>query len=177
MVLVVWFTVTLVSPLKFTWSPGPTLLGVVLPLVATFQPLLAVVFTSFNWLTFTASVKAKPLATPAMTLPPLFRPVLVRETVLPVAGVIVTPLEFVTVLPVVTLPLGPKLTFSANLMFKVLVKGSATTPILPVVRAAPDVAPPVTFKVSPSLRLTSPESPANPIGVLAMPVNASPTLL
>ena len=62
--------------------------------------MLAVVFTSFNWLTFTASVKARPLATPAMTLPPLFRPALVRVTgpvVEPVGGVIVTPLPLSTV--------------------------------------------------------------------------------
>ena len=53
-------------------------------------------------------------------------------------------------LPIVTLPFGPKFTFSANLTSNVSVPDAAT-PIFPVVNGP--VALPTTFKFCPKLRV------------------------
>ena len=58
-----WLTLMFLSPLKSTVSPGATLVEASSPFVERFQPLLAVSFTAFNWLTFTASVSASPAFT------------------------------------------------------------------------------------------------------------------
>ena len=79
--------------------------------------------------------------------------------------VIVKPLLSILVLPVVTLPLVPKLTVSASLISSWLLPFD-TTPILPLVNVP--VAPPLTFRSSPNLRVALvPESPTKPSGVSA----------
>ena len=66
--LPVLLTTMLSSPLKSTVSPGATFTALPLP-VERFQPLLAVSFTTFSWLPFTASVESVeilPSATPVI---------------------------------------------------------------------------------------------------------------
>ena len=81
-----------------------------------------------------------------MVLPPLFKPALVRLTGL-VPFAMVMPSLLMVVLPVVTLPLVPRLIFSASLTVNVPAP-SATTPMLLSVKAP--VAPPLTLILSPN---------------------------
>ena len=121
----------------------------------------------------------RPLATPVSWLPPLARPAVVRLTVLPLAGVMVTPLPLVTVVPVASLvvTLVRPVRFLASCRLRLSVP-LATTPMLPV----PDrsVAPPLMVRVLPSLRVTLlPLSPAKVSGwvtAVLSPASASPTL-
>ncbi|CAM3011486.1 hypothetical protein GLPA100918_10990 [Glaesserella parasuis] len=95
---------------------------------------VAAAFTvSFNCFTFTASVSFLPSATLLITLPPLSKPLAVSLTsdfLSPalVGFLMVIPLSFIVVLPVVTEPSVPKSMFFANFTFNT--PFSAITPIL-----------------------------------------------
>ena len=80
--------------------------------------------------------------------------------------VMVSPLVFTSVLPIVTLPVAPRLISFASFTVSVSVP-SATTPMFPSVSVP--AAPPTMLTVSPSLRSTSvPLSPAKVSGLLAL---------
>ena len=108
-----------------------------------------------------------------MTLPPALIPPEVTLTVLVVSAglLMVNPLAFTTVLPVVTLPLVPRSMSSANFTVKVSVP-LATTPMLLSVNV-PD-APPLTCRFSPNLRVNwVSASSVNPSGVFATAFNCA----
>ena len=146
-------------------------------LISTFVPKAAANGVSCD--TLTPSVLALPAPTFLITLPPLFKPSAVKLTVCLPVGAMVTPSLFTLVSPVVTLPVAPRLIFSASLIFKVFVALSATTAMLFSVKSP--VAPPLIFKVVPSLRVTSaPVSPAKVKGLATSSFkapNAPPTVL
>ena len=78
---------------------------------------------------------------------------------------VVIPVLLITVAPVVTLPVVPKLIASASLISSWLLP-FATTPILLLVSVP--VAPPLTFRSSPNLRVAFvPLSPTKPSGLSA----------
>ena len=118
---------------------------------------------SFNWFTLTASVPFTPGPTLVIVLPPLSKPFLVRLTVFPLAGVIVTPPPFITVvLPAASLVVTVSRPFKSFAIRTLrLPAPSDTTPKLSsVVNLLASVIPPITFTCSLSFFLiTSPESP------------------
>ena len=97
---------------------GVTLLTLVPAATSTLPRPEPKVFKSLTFTAFLAlltSARLPALATFVICLPPLLRPLLVKLTV--VVGVPpkkVKPVLFITVLPVVTLPVGPKLTVLAK---------------------------------------------------------------
>ena len=146
--LPVLLTTTLPSPFILTVSPGLTLLAVP-ESVAMFQPALATLETSFNWLTLTASVSATPAAKLVILSPPMLMPLL--------------------------LMVGPPL---ITMLFKSVKSFAITKFSLPSAESTRRFAPvesavaanlPEMVKVSPSfLAIGSPLSPAKVNGVFAI---------
>ena len=120
-------------------------------LPATTLLVLAAAADAVNWLTFTASVPATPSARPVIFLLPMAMPALV--TLGP--PVIVSPLLFTRVLPMVTLPAAPR----SSCFF------SAT--------ATPFVLAVVVMLLSPVIATVSP-SFFTPVDVLPSAVKVSP---
>ena len=136
------------SPLNVAVPLGLTLLLATPPeSVTMFQPALATVLTSFNWLTLTASVSAVPAAKLVILSPPMLMPL----------PLMVGPLVMETLFKPVK--------SDANLTVNVSVP-LPSIPMLPSVKVP--VLPPTMFSVSPNLRATSaPVSPAKVNGLFA----------
>ena len=128
--------------------------------------LVRFVLTVSNCPLFTASDAAVAFATLVILSPPTSKPFAVLVKVVVFAPVpitacgVVIPVLLITVAPVVTLPAVPKLIASASLISSWLLP-FATTPILLLVSVP--VAPPLTFRSSPNLRVAFvPLSPTKP---------------
>ena len=152
------------SPSPIVYSVPPDALGLsvivtLLSLALTVVCLAASPATVFSWFTLTASVPLTPAATLVILLPPLSRPFLVRDTGFPAAPLlIVTPLLFITVSPVVTL--SRPFRALARRTFRLLLPSDTTPRLSSVVSLFVSVMPPMTLTCSFSFFLmTFPVSP------------------
>ena len=118
---VLFFVIKMLPSVLFneTVAFGFTVVALV-PFALITQPAFAIAVVAFNWSKLTASVPLTPGATLIIVLPPLFKPLSVTLTVLLGSAllVIVKPLLFNVVLPIVTLPLDVKFTSLASFTFK-----------------------------------------------------------
>jgi len=153
------------SPIVYSVPPAALVPSVTVTLASLALTVVcwpASVFTSCSWLPLTASVLfalTSPAATLVILLPPLLRPFLVRDTGFPAAPLlIVTPLLFITVSPVVTL--SRPFRALARRTFRLLLPSDTTPRLSSVVSLLVSVIPPTTFTCSFSFFLmTAPVSP------------------